>query len=246
VPSRRSPAAAQPLAQILFSQGFGSRREVQALLAQGRVRVGGEVVEEGDRELAAAGLVVTVDGVDWPVHERALVLLHKPAGTECSTRPGAWPSVLGLLPAPLRRRGVQPIGRLDQDTTGVLLLTDDGALNHRWTSPKHHVAKVYEVQCARPVDAAQCQTLREGVVLRDDPVPVRAVAAEARGERALRLVLTEGRYHQVKRMVAAVGNHVEALHRSAFAGIELPADLPPGGWRWWPHPDDGKVSPGGP
>ena len=151
-----------------------------------------------------------------PYYYRALVLLHKPAGTECSQKPRHHPSVLTLLPAPLRTRGVQPVGRLDEDTTGLLLLTDDGALIHRLTSPKHHVPKVYEVGTKHPVDAGQVERLRGGVVLDDDPAPVRAAACEATGERSLRLVLTEGKYHQVKRMVAAVGNRVETLHRSAF------------------------------
>jgi 16S rRNA pseudouridine516 synthase len=159
-------------------------------------------------------------------------MMHKPAGYECSQRPSAWPSVLSLLPTPLRRRGVQPVGRLDADTTGLLLLTDDGALSHRLTSPKKHVPKVYEVGTKHPVDDALLQRLRDGVVLDDDTKPVRAAACEATGERALRLTVTEGRYHQVKRMVAAAGNRVERLHRSAFAGLELPHDLAPGAWRW--------------
>jgi 16S rRNA pseudouridine516 synthase len=147
-------------------------------------------------------------------------------------KPRHHPSVLSLLPLPLRVRGLQPVGRLDEDTTGLLLLTDDGTLIHRLTSPRHHVPKVYEVGCRHAVSDAQLQALREGVVLDDDPQPVRAVAAEHTGERSLRLTLTEGRYHQVKRMLAAVGNRVDQLHRSAIGGLLLPADLPPGQWRW--------------
>jgi pseudouridine synthase len=113
---------------------------------------------------------------------------------------------------------VQAVGRLDADTTGVLLFTDDGGLIHRLTSPKHHVAKVYEVRCVHPVDGDQLTRLREGVVLHDDPVPVRAEACEATGGSTLRLTLVEGKYHQVKRMVAAAGNRVEALHHAAHSG----------------------------
>jgi 16S rRNA pseudouridine516 synthase len=224
-------------AQLLFSQGFGTRRACAALVAAGRLRVGGHVVDDPGAEFDASGLVFEVDGVPWPGHERALVLLHKPTGYECSQRPSAWPSVLSLLPPPLRTRGVQPVGRLDADTTGVLLLTDDGTLIHRLTSPKQHVAKVYEVGTKHPVDDALVQRLRAGVVLDDDPKPVRAAACEATGEHALRLTLTEGRYHQVKRMVAAAGNRVETLHRSAFGPVQLPHDLAPGQWCWldgWP------------
>ena len=126
---------------------------------------------------------------------------------------------------------MQPVGRLDEDTTGLLLLTDDGALIHRLTSPKHHVPKVYDVTAKHPVDDAQLDALRAGVVLDDDPQPVRALAAERTGERTLALTLDEGRYHQVKRMLAAVGNRVEALHRSAFGGLDL-AGVAPGAWRW--------------
>jgi len=223
----------RPLADILFSQGFGTRRDCAGLVATGAVRVGGEVVDDPGARFATAGLVLTVDGEDWPVHESALVLLHKPAGYECSQKPSAWPGVLMLLPPPLRRRGLQPVGRLDQDTTGLLLLTDDGGLIHRLTSPKHHVPKVYEVSTARPVDAAQLAALRAGVVLDDDPAPVRAEAAEATGDHALRLTLVQGKYHQVKRMVAAVGNHCAALHRSAIGALRLdPAALPAGRWRF--------------
>ncbi|HSV69691.1 MAG TPA: 16S rRNA pseudouridine(516) synthase [Methylibium sp.] len=218
--------------QILFSQGFGSRRECEALLRAGLVRHDGTPIEDGAAEVDPDGLRFEVEGRPWLFHERAVVMLHKPPGYECSQKPGAWPSVLTLLPAPLRRRGVQPVGRLDQDTTGLLLLTDDGALLHRLTHPKHHLPKVYEVATAEPVTAEQVARLADGVVLRDDPLPVRAAACVATGERSLRLTLTEGKYHQVKRMVAAAGNHVERLHRSAFGGLSLPDDLPPGAWRW--------------
>jgi 16S rRNA pseudouridine516 synthase len=140
--------------------------------------------------------------------------------------------VLSLLPAPLRQREVQPIGRLDEDTTGLLLFTDDGALIHKLTSPKWHVPKVYLAECAEAVDARQVEQLLGGVVLHDDPLPVRAAACEATGERQLQLTLTEGKYHQVKRMIAAAGNHVLALRRLAFGALTLPGDLQAGQWRW--------------
>jgi 16S rRNA pseudouridine516 synthase len=146
-------------------------------------------------------------------------------------KPKHHPSVMSLLPAPLRTRGLQPVGRLDEDTTGFLLLTDDGTLLHKLTSPKHHVPKVYEVALKHPVDDTQVRRLLEGVVLDDDPAPVRAAACEATGERSLRLTLTEGKYHQVKRMCAAVSNRVEGLHRSAMGTLTLD-DLAPGKWRW--------------
>ncbi len=220
------------LAQILFSQGFGTRRECAGLIAAGAVRVHGEVCTDALQDYDTTGLRFEVSGQAWEFHQSALLLLHKPAGYECSAKPSAWPPVLGLLPVPLRRRGVQPVGRLDQDTTGALLFTDDGQLLHRLTSPKWHVPKTYQVQTADAVTPAQITRLLEGVVLDDSPQPVRAAGAQITGERALQLVLTEGKYHQVKRMLVAVGNHVTALHRSAIGRLELPAQLAPGQWCW--------------
>jgi 16S rRNA pseudouridine516 synthase len=220
------------LSQILFSQGFGTRRGCVGLALSGAVRVGGAVVDDPDADLPTDGLVLEVDGKPWPYHARALVMLHKPAGYECSQKPRHHPSVMTLLPAPLRERGLQPVGRLDEDTTGLLLLTDDGTLIHRLTSPKKHVPKVYNVGCKHPVEPSLLQRLRDGVVLDDDPAPVRAAACEATGTHDLRLVLTEGKYHQVKRMVAAAGNRVERLHRSAFGPLVLPPSLAPGQWAW--------------
>jgi len=225
-------SATQTLAQILFSQGFGTRRHCAALIADGQVQVGGTTLDDPLAALPVAGLEFTVQGQAWHYHAKALVMLHKPAGYECSAKPRHHPSILTLLPAPLRERGLQPVGRLDEDTTGLLLLTDDGALIHRLTSPKHHVQKVYEVTCKHPLAADTVARLLSGVVLDDDPAPVRAIACEATGESSLRMTLEEGRYHQVKRMVAAIGNRVEALHRSAVGPWRLPADLPPGAWRW--------------
>ena len=224
------------LAQVLFSQGFGTRRECEGLIASRHVSIAGRVHGDPFEEIEPQGLVFNVRGVAWPYHEHALIVLHKPAGFECSRKPRHHPSVYTLLPAPLRRRDVQAVGRLDADTTGLLLLSDDGALIHRLTSPKHHVAKVYEVTCKHAVDADQVARLCAGVTLLDETTPVRAAACEITAPAQLRLTLLEGKYHQVKRMLAAVGNRVEALHRSAFGAWHLPADLPEGQWRWLDPP----------
>lgn len=223
-----------PLGDLLFTQGFGSRREVAALVRGGRVRLDGQVVIDPAQPVEAPrGRVFEVDGSPWCFQPTAVVMLHKPAGYECSLKPQRHPSVMGLLPAPLRRRGVQPVGRLDADTTGLLLLTDDGPLNHRLTSPRHHVRKVYEVTCVHPADEDLVDRLLAGVELRDTPGErVQALACERTGESTLRLTLAEGRYHQVKRMVAAAGNRVQALHRSTVGPLVLPPDLRPGEWRW--------------
>lgn len=224
------------LAQVLFSQGFGTRRECAGLIAAGHVTLGGNVCDDPLHELEPEGLVFGVHGELWPYHARALIVMNKPAGYECSQKPKHHPSVYSLLPAPLRQRDVQSIGRLDADTTGLLLLTDDGALIHRLTSPKRHVPKVYEVTCKHPVSATQVEQLLAGVKLVDDPATVQAAACEITGEHTLRMTLLEGKYHQVKRMLAAVSNRVEALHRSAFGALTLPTDLAAGQWRWLDGP----------
>jgi 16S rRNA pseudouridine516 synthase len=204
---------------------------------------------ESDIEIDPEGLQFKVSGVPglpdlvWPYAARAYIVLNKPAGHECSHKASHWPTIYSLLPSPLRLRpqksaiqGVQAIGRLDQDTTGLLILTDDGALIHKLSSPKHHAPKVYEVTTKHPIDEQQVARLLAGVVLDDSPKPVLAAACEAVGELGvtthLRLTLTEGKYHQVKRMIAAVGNRVESLHRSRMGRFELPSDLSAGQWRW--------------
>ena len=227
------------LQDILYSQGFGTRRVCAGLVQQGFVTVGGEACDDSAAEFDPEGLQFTVQGKPWPYHDKAYILLHKPAGTECSQKPSTWPSIYTLLPAPLRQRpqkgpvqGVQAVGRLDQDTTGLLLLTDDGKFIHRMSSPRHHVPKVYEVDTKHPLDDQQIARLLAGVVLDDDPRPVKAAACEAVAPQHLRLTLTEGKYHQVKRMLAAVGNRVEALHRSQIGALKLPDTLAPGQWSW--------------
>ena len=236
------------LQDILYSQGFGTRRVCAGLVQQGWVSVRHPLLSslkdyttcvDATAELEPEGLELRIQGVDWPYHAKAYVLLNKPAGTECSQKPSTYPSVYTLLPAPLRQRptksavqGVQAVGRLDQDTTGLLLLSDDGHFIHRMSSPKKHVPKVYQVTTKHPVDSEQVSRLMEGVVLDDDPKPVRATACDQIGDHRLDLTLMEGKYHQVKRMLAAVGNRVEALHRSRIGGLTLPPELQPGEWMW--------------
>ena len=237
------------LQEVLYSQGFGTRRICAGLIQQGYVQVydgpdsaAPRTCQDATAEFEPQGLRFRVQGVDWPYCDKAYILLYKPAGTECSQKPSTYPSIYTLLPSPLRLRpqkasvqGVQAVGRLDQDTTGMLLLTDDGKFIHRMSSPRHHVPKVYEVTVKHPIDDSQISRLLSGVVLDDDPKPVRAAACEATGPLQLRMTLTEGKYHQVKRMLAAVGNRVEGLHRSQMGGLSLPTDLAPGQWRWlWP------------
>jgi 16S rRNA pseudouridine516 synthase len=238
------------LQDILYSQGFGTRRVCAGLIQQGFVSVYSQfdaavptVCTVSATDFETGQLRFRVQGVDWEYCEKAYLLLHKPAGTECSQKPSTYPSIYTLLPSPLRLRpqksavqGVQAVGRLDQDTTGMLLMSDDGQFIHRMSSPKKHMPKVYEVTVKHPLDEQQVQRLLSGVILEDDPKPVRAAACEVVDGKStalhLRLTLTEGKYHQVKRMLAAVGNRVEALHRSQIGSLVLPDDLAAGQWRW--------------
>ena len=253
------------LEDILYTQGFGTRRVCAGLIVKRLVHVyledksspadvfvdklaidnvaNGTVISENNL-YDTKGLRFRVQGVDWEYHEHAYVLFNKPSGSECSQKPSMHPSIYTFLPSPLRLRpqksaiqGIQAVGRLDQDTTGMLLMSDDGQFIHRMSSPKKHVSKVYEVTTKHPLDDKQVQKLLSGVVLDDDPEPVKAAAAEMVSEFHLKLTLTEGKYHQVKRMLAAVSNRVEALHRSQIGGLKLPDDLLPGQWRWLTEAD---------
>lgn len=218
------------LTKLLQSQGFGSRRECRSLILSGRVSIAGEAVTDADLDVPAENLTFSVSGREWQYREKTYVLLNKPAGYECSQKPKHHPSVLSLLPIQLRNRGLQTVGRLDEDTTGVLLLTDDGQFLHIYTSPKKNIAKVYLATVKHALKAAQLEALCAGVVLHDDPDLVVAQSAVMRDAHTLELSLTGGKYHQVKRMVAAVGNRVEALHRERMGEFILPATLKPGEW----------------
>lgn len=236
--------ATMELQEILYTQGFGTRRVCMGLVQQGLVAVetkGNDWVlcQDAFAEFEPLNFSFKVQGQVWAFHAKAYVLLNKPAGTECSQKPSTYPSVYTLLPSPLRQRpvkgavqGIQAVGRLDQDTTGMLLLSDDGQFIHRMASPKKHVPKVYEVHTKHPISAEQIERLLAGVVLDDDPKPVAAAACLQISEHRLDLTLTEGKYHQVKRMLAAVGNRVESLHRSRIGAFSMPAHLQPGQWMW--------------
>lgn len=220
------------LGRLLQREGFGSRRECRRLIESGRVWVEGIECSDPEMSLPTDGSRLQVDGVDWVSRTRAFLMLNKPADCECSRSPTHYPSVISLLPPQLARRGVQPVGRLDADTTGLLLLTDDGALNHRLTSPKHEVAKRYAITLKHDATPGLATQLVAGVVLRDAPAAVAATDVVLEAPRRLVMTIHEGRYHQVKRMVAAAGNRVEQLQRIAFGPLQLPDDLPPGAWRW--------------
>lgn len=225
------------LFRALQSQGFGTRRECIARVRAGDVDVNGVGCDDPETEVDPVGLQLTLDGESWPYREKAYLLLHKPAGYECSHHPLHHPSVFSLLPPLLLRRGVQCVGRLDQDTTGLLLFSDDGDFIHRMISPKKGVPKIYRATCKHPLTDAMLTALRSGVQLHDEPTAIVALACQSLSSHDLLLTLAEGKYHQVKRMIAAAGNRVEALHREAIGGLRLPPDLPAGAWRWLDEPD---------
>ena len=220
------------LERLLRSQGFGSRPDCRALVRQGRVSIGGEVCEDPYAEFEPDGFEFVVDGVTWQHRDKVYLALHKPGGYECSHQPRHHPSIYDLLPKPLLTRDVQSVGRLDEDTTGLLLFSDDGQFIHTYTSPKKHVTKLYRVTTKHPVDAKQIAELLAGVQLHDEPAPIAAAACVQTGECELELTVTEGKYHLVKRMIAAVSNRVEALHRAAIGGLVLPDDLVVGQWQY--------------
>jgi 16S rRNA pseudouridine516 synthase len=232
------------LESVLFTQGFGSRRQCRTLIADGHVTIDGALHADPDADVSTETLTFSVDGIAWPYREHAYLLLNKPAGYECSREPQHHLSVFNLLPPQFAERGVQCVGRLDQDTTGLLLLSDDGKFVHAFTSPKRKVPKVYLATTRHPLDEAQLGALREGVLLHGEPKPIAAVTANARGEHALELTVLEGKYHQVKRMVAAAGNRVEALHRERIGGLGLPATLAVGAWQWLDEADLGSLRSG--
>ncbi|MDA8454094.1 pseudouridine synthase [Acidovorax sp. GBBC 3334] len=238
------------LQELLYSQGFGTRRICAGLVQQGLVQLREAAQSQMTTCLDATQIVVaeqacfSVKGVVWPFHAKAYIMLNKPPATECSQKPSTYPSVYTLLPSPLRQRpskgalaGVQAVGRLDQDTTGLLLFSDDGQFIHRMSSPKKHLAKVYRVAAKHQITSDQIERLLAGVILDDDPKPVRASQCVQIDDRNFDLTLTEGKYHQVKRMVAAVSNRVENLRRIRIGGLDLPEDLSPGQWRWLSESD---------
>ncbi len=199
------------LDHLLSRIGVCSRREVGRVVREGRVTVAGAVVKFDAKVDPQA---VWVDGVPIEAPDGLLILLHKPRGVVCTHATNEGPRVFDLIPAAWRRRDLTTVGRLDQDTTGALLLTDRGDWVHAWAHPKRHVEKVYVVTVDRPVDEAGVASFARGLVLADGPC--RPCVLEFVDEFVVRLTLTEGRHHQVKRMFAKVGREVVALHRESF------------------------------
>ena len=218
--------------RILHNQGFGSRKLCRILVINEEVTVNGELCDDPDLTFDTENLHYTVKGEHWDYHEPSYLMLHKPANYECSHKTQHHPTIYSLLPYPLVERGVQCIGRLDEDTTGLILISDDGQFIHKMSSPKWKVPKIYEVTCKHPVSDEQIAQILKGVQLVDEPAPIAALACEKISDHVIHMTLAEGKYHQVKRMVAAISNRVEALKRIQIGRLQLPQDLKEGEWRW--------------
>lgn len=220
------------LEKILQSQGFGTRKACRDLIINGQVLIQEQVCSDPAHRLDPDGLQFSVNGQSWHYRQHVYLAMHKPAGVECSHQPQHHASVFSLLPPQLVARGLQCVGRLDADTTGLLLMSDDGAFIHAYSAPRKKVAKVYQVTLKHAHQPGQIEVLRAGVQLHDETEPIAATACEVVSEQVLNLTITEGKYHQVKRMVAAAGNRVAGLHRIAIGGLRLSAALKEGEYAW--------------
>jgi 16S rRNA pseudouridine516 synthase len=233
------------LDRLLANMGYGSRRDVQDLVRYGAVMLDGAALSKADARIAVTPDLsqrMTVEGKPLDPPPGLILMLHKPLGVTCSHKE-AGGLVYDLLPDRWRRRdpAISTIGRLDKETSGLLLLTDDGALLHRITAPRSRIAKIYEATLARPLTGEEAAIFAAGtLMLRSETTPLAPAALEAIGEQRARLTIVEGRYHQVKRMFAAVGNHVEALHRAALGGLTL-GELQPGQWRFLAPDETARV-----
>jgi len=224
------------LDRLISNLGYGSRKEAQAMARNGWIVLDGEPLTEAERHVKITPDLasrMTVQGKPLDPPPGVVVMMHKPLGVTCS-RKEAGPLVYDLLPIRWRRREpmLSTIGRLDKDTSGLLLFTDDGDLQHRVISPKRHVPKRYLVTLARPLSGEEAAVFASGaLMLESEDKPLLPADLEALSPTTARLTVHEGRYHQVRRMFAAVGNHVDALHRDRMGGLDLPEDLAPGALR---------------
>lgn len=235
----RASAPKPPMARLdrlLANLGYGSRRAIAALVARRQVVLDGVVLKDVGARLAIEGDLVqrlTVAGAPLDPPAPLTLVMHKPLGVVCSHRE-IGRSVYELLPVRWRARvpALSTIGRLDKETSGLLLITDDGNLLHRVIAPRNRLAKRYLASLDRPIGGDEAAIFAAGeLMLESEVTPLAPAILEPLGPTQARLTITEGRYHQVRRMFAAVGNHVTALHRDRVGGLTLPADLAPGEWR---------------
>lgn len=234
-----SPPAKAPTSRVdrlLANMGYGSRRDIHALARLGAITLDGVDILDAERRIAVTADLparMSVDGRPLDPPPGLVLMLHKPLGVTCSHKE-AGPLVYDLLPSRWRARdpAVSTVGRLDKETSGLLLMTDDGALLHRIISPKAKLEKSYVADLARPLDGTEGAAFATGtLMLEGEDKPLLPAVLEVLSPTRARLTITEGRYHQVRRMFAAVGNHVETLHRDRVGGLSLPGDLAAGRYR---------------
>lgn len=219
------------LDRILQSQGFGTRKWCSGMIEAGEVSIAGETVTDSHTVIDTGALVFRIFGEEWTYREHIYIALNKPADFECSRKASHHPGILTLLPEQFTRRDVQPVGRLDHDTTGLLLMSDDGPFIHAQSSPRRHIPKVYVATTHDPVTPGLVAKLLAGVKLHDEPAPLAALTCNMLDTRRIEIVLKQGKYHQVKRMLAAAGNHCVALCRTRIGGLKLDAlGLAEGEW----------------
>ena len=219
------------LDQLLSSLGYCSRREAMAFVKEGRVKLAGVVVKRSDQRVDSA--LITVDDQPLEAPEGLLAMLHKPVGYACTHSEGEGQTIYELLPSHWldRNPAVTSVGRLDKETSGLLLVSDIGSLIHRYTSPKAEVEKVYVAEVDHDLDQTLIEIFAKGdLMLRSEVKPCLPAKLEIVSARTAHLTITEGRYHQVRRMFASQGWHVEKLHRERFGPYELD-DLAEGEWQ---------------
>ncbi len=229
------------LERLLHKQGHGSRKLCRIMIINEEVTVNGEMCDDPSASFNVDNLHYTVKGEAWQYHEKSYLMMHKPSNYECSHKTQHHPTIYSLLPHPIVVRGVQCIGRLDEDTTGLILISDDGQFIHKMSSPKHKVPKVYEVTCKHPVNDEQIDHILSGVQLVDEDAPIAALDCSRISDNVIHMTLAEGKYHQVKRMVAAISNRVEGLKRIKIGELMLPQDLKVGEWQWLSDEDMAKL-----
>ena len=220
------------LDKLLADAGWGSRSETRRAIRAGRVTVDGAAVLDPSVHVDADRQTVTVDGQDAGYRAHDYLMLHKPAGVVSATEDPTEPTVISLLPPRYQRRGLFPAGRLDKDATGLLLLTNDGALCHAMTAPGRGIARVYQVLLDKPVGSEDISAFTRGLMLPDGEscLPA-ALTIDSDRSREAGVTIYEGKYHQIKRMFAARGLRVISLKRLSHGPLLLDEDLPPGAWR---------------
>ena len=218
------------LDKLIASQGKYSRNDVKKLIRDGLVTVDGEKAATSDIQVNPETSEVVVDGTPLCYREHVYIMLNKPVGVVSATDDREHETVLDLVPDGLKRPGLFPAGRLDADTTGFVLITDDGDFAHKILSPKNHVEKTYIAELADPISEDDVEKLESGIVLKDETrcLPAKINVIE---ERKIEIKICEGKYHQIKRMIAATGNRVLVLKRTKIGGLPLDIDLLPGNCR---------------